>query len=219
VFKKMMVSEPKKTEQGFVLDVFYNGGEYYFTSQSFSTLKDAKRWGKDWCYWANNVSTGSVESIYYIVQIPDNWAGPLCNQHPYSGLFIKIGRSKNVLKRLANLQTGTYGQLVINALEPGNSNVEAKLHRKFASLRRQGEWFSCTKELFQHVFDTWYKNKMLPPIHQEKIQVLAQRIGDYRLMRKLVDKPIDIVNPSLEEEWGGTVFIDLVYSSLAKTLK
>jgi hypothetical protein len=60
VFKKMMVSEPKKTEQGFVLDVFYNEGEYYFTSQSFSTLKDAKRWGKDWCYWANNVSTVEV---------------------------------------------------------------------------------------------------------------------------------------------------------------
>ena len=60
---------------------------------------------------------------------------------------------------------------------------------------------------------------MLPPEHQEKMQILAQRSNDYRIMRDLIGGAPDTVNPSLDDEWHGTTFVDLVYSSLAKSLK
>ena len=216
----LKVESIRECENGeFVADIHLENGEYYFTTEPFTTFKKTDEWVTLWCDWANKVSFGTIDSVYYIIQVPDSWAGPPKNAHPFHGLFIKIGRSKNVLQRLQNLQTGTYGQLIIGALEPGGASREAELHQKFSHLRRQGEWFSCNEIMFKHVFRTWYKNKMLPPEHQEKMQILAQRSNDYRFMRDLIGGAPDTVNPSLDDEWHGTTFVDLVYSSLAKSLK
>jgi hypothetical protein len=216
----LKIESIRKCENGkFVTDIHLENGEYYFTTEHFSTFKKAEEWVIDWCAWANKVSLGTIDSIYYIIQVPDSWAGPPKGAHPLHGLYIKIGRSKNVLQRLKNLQTGTYGQLTIAALEPGGSALEAELHKKFSHLRRQGEWFSCNEELFVHVFRTWYENKMLPPEHQQQMLVLGERSNAYRYMREIIGGAPDTVNPSLEDEWHGTTFVDLVYSSLAKSLK
>ena len=210
----------RKCEHGkFIADIHLDNGEYYFTTEHFPTFKEAEEWVTNWCDWANKVSLGAIDSIYYVIQVPDSWAGPPKNAHPLHGLFIKIGRSKNVLQRLQNLQTGTYGELIIGALEPGGSTRESELHKKFSHLRRHGEWFSCNEELFLHVFRTWYRNKMLPPEHQQKMLTLGERSNAYRYMRDIIGGAPDTVNPSLDDEWHGTTFVDLVYSSLARSLK
>lgn len=46
---------------------------------------------------------------------------------------MKIGRSNNVLKRLSNLQTGTFGQLILHALEPGGSEKKTIYMRNLAA--------------------------------------------------------------------------------------
>lgn len=139
-------------------------------------------------------------------------------ENPYSGLYVKIGRSNNVLKRLSNLQTGTSGQLIIHALEPGGSEKESKLHEKFICERRQGEWFACTREVTEHIFATWFRNKMLPPEHQVKLVELADRISTYTHIHDLMGGRADLVNPSINEPWDSEkyVFFDFIYSSLAK---
>ncbi|WP_208321397.1 GIY-YIG nuclease family protein [Thiohalophilus thiocyanatoxydans] len=203
----------------YVVDVYLDNGEFYFTSHHFETKKEAELWAESWCYWANNLIDGGVDTVYYILQVPDTWPGPPIGANPYSGLFVKIGRSKNVLQRLQNLQTGTYGELIIHALEPGGSERESELHRQFSSLRRHGEWFACSTELTNHIYSTWYKNKMLPPEHQYEVLKLAHRIQDYKQIRQILGHTPDTVNPALDDEWHGTTMIDLVYSSLAKNEK
>jgi hypothetical protein len=216
----LKVESIRKCEHGkFVADIHRDNDEYYFTTEHFSTYKKVEEWVTCWCNWANRVSLGDIDSVYYIIQVPDTWAGPPKGAHPLHGLFIKIGRSKNVIQRLRNLQTGTYGQLIIAALEPGGSIRESELHKEFSHLRRQGEWFSCNEVLFKHIFTTWYKNKMLPPEHQLQMLKLGQRSNDYRIMRDIIGGVPDTINPSLKDEWHGTTFVDLVYSSLANTLK
>ncbi|WP_449540923.1 GIY-YIG nuclease family protein [Enterobacter ludwigii] len=202
----------------YVFDMLLDSGELYYTSHSFDTKVDANSWMEEWQTWANNVSSGKVSSIYYILQVPDTWPGSSDKNNPYSGLYVKIGRSNNVLKRLSNLQTGTFGQLILHALEPGGSEKENYLHEKFSNERRQGEWFICTKELTKHIFTTWFRNKMLPPEHQIKLMQLAERIGIYSHVHSLMRGKPDLVNPSISEPWEceKNVFVDLVYSSLAK---
>ncbi|HCT9738439.1 TPA: GIY-YIG nuclease family protein [Morganella morganii] len=215
----MKVDNLRITESGkYIFDMLLDSGELYDTSHFFDTREDANSWMEEWQTWANNVSSGKESSIYYILQVPDTWAGSSDENNPYSGLYVKIGRSNNVLKRLSNLQTGTFGQLILHALEPGGSKKENYLHEKFSNERRQGEWFICTKELTKHIFTTWFRNKMLPPEHQIKIMQLADRIGIYSYVHRLMGGKSDLVNPSISEPWKCEkyVFVDLVYSSLAK---
>lgn len=214
----MQVNKLRKIENGkYVFDIFLDNGDFYFTSHTFDTQKDANKWIDEWLVWANNVSTGKASSIYYILQVPDTWPGSSVKENPYSGLYIKIGRTNNVLKRLSNLQTGTFGQLIIHALEPGGSEKEKQLHNKFNTERRQGEWFICTEEITKHIFTTWFKNKILPPEHQIKIMELTQRINTYSYVHNLMDGKPDLVNPSINEHWESEkyVFIDFIFSSLA----
>jgi hypothetical protein len=47
---------------------------------------------------------------------------------------------------------------------------------------------------------------------------LPDRIHAYRVARHALGSAPDMVNPSINEPWRGKVFVDLVYSSLAKKL-
>jgi len=54
---------------------------------------------------------------------------------------IKIGVSVDPDERLNGIQTGHPERLSVLARIPGTQQTEAELHRKFAHLRMQGEWF------------------------------------------------------------------------------
>lgn len=62
----------------------------------------------------------------------------------------KIGmtRSKNVQKRLKQLQTGNANDLVVRSLFETERpfKLEKMLHNKFSASRLDGEWFSLTEE-------------------------------------------------------------------------
>jgi len=199
-----------------VVDIFKDNDEKRYTTDPHQNRDKAIKEAEEWLYWCNNVSKGIVESIYYIIAVPDTWAGPPPGAHALSGLQMKIGRSKNIDKRLSNLQTGAEGQLIIHAMEPGSSSREKELHAQFSQDRRQGEWFACSPQLQKHTMETWGRHLILPPEHQQKMLELCQRITEYRAVREVLGGPPDMVNPSINEPWYGKVFLDLVHSNIAK---
>ena len=168
----------------------------------------------EWKKWSELAPQGRAESIYYILAIPMNWAGPPPGSHRYSGLHFKIGRSKNVISRVRDLRTGTSDDLIIHAMEPGSSTLEAKLHQLFKSERRQGEWFSASPTLAQHVCAVWKKNLILPPEHQQKLLAFAEKCRTFAALRAGGAR-FDMVNPSLNEPWFGSVLVDLTNTDLA----
>lgn len=192
------------------------GMDFIYQSSEYVDPEEAKAEAQRWMIWRDGVAAGEVDSIYYVVVVPETWAGPPPGAHAFSGLHYKIGRTNNIERRLGNLQTGTPGDLIVNALEPGGAAIERQRHDRFEADRRSGEWFSASPELCRFVFETWYRNNLLPPKHQEKMAVLAERTGAYRVMREVLGGAPDMVNPSINEPWYGKVFLDLVYSKLVR---
>lgn len=69
---------------------------------------------------------------------------------------IKIGKSSNPKRRLANLQTARSDKLLLL----GTSNLpEESLHQRFADLRLNGEWFKCHTRLIAWI---WAHAAMTP---------------------------------------------------------
>ena len=167
---------------------------------------------RDWLEWYSGASRGTVETVYYIVAVPSAWAGPPDGSHRYSGLRVKIGRAKDVMRRLANLRTGTSEDLIIHALEPGSPRIEAQRHQQFASDRTHGEWFRCSPKLETHIIETWIRNNALPREHQVEVMILQERIDSLIEARRLLGGTPDMVNASLEEPWNGRVLVDLAYA-------
>lgn len=60
---------------------------------------------------------------------------------------VKIGYSKEPFKRLASLQTASPYRLELLAIVPGTEETEDQLHRKFASYRLAGEWFTLSDSI------------------------------------------------------------------------
>lgn len=61
--------------------------------------------------------------------------------------YIKIGRSADPDRRLAQLSTGSPTELKIIGRLGGGAEVEKELHAQFDHLRERGEWFKATPEL------------------------------------------------------------------------
>jgi hypothetical protein len=203
-------------EGGFRVRVHRDGQEFVYETDSFPSAESALAAGQRWAQWAEDLPSGNADTIYYILVVPETWPGPPPGGHPFSGLHMKIGRTNNVLTRLQNLKTGTSGELIIHALEPGEAAVEQRRHQQFANDRRQGEWFACSPELCQHAMDTWERNNLLPPEHQRRMMRLLDRIRIYRGVREVFGKAPDMVNPSLTEKWTGSVLVDTLFTSLVK---
>ncbi|WP_396921658.1 hypothetical protein [Mycolicibacterium sp.] len=59
---------------------------------------------------------------------------------------VKIGTSTNLRKRLLDIPHDE-----VLAVEPGGSAMERCRHLQFANSRVNGEWFSSTDDLMQHI--------------------------------------------------------------------
>ena len=213
--KDFMLIYRKDASARYICDVLHGNGETVFTSGAYDRRRDAASEALSWEQWATDVPNGTGDTIYYILAIPLIWPGPPPGSHRYSGLHFKIGRTRDVLKRLRNLKTGTSEELIIHALQPGNSKAEAALHAKFNSDRRQGEWFAASPLLCSHVLAMWRKYRVLPPEHQYKLLQFAERSEIYAALRK--SGPLgDMINPSINEPWHGRVFLDLIHTSLLR---
>jgi hypothetical protein len=206
----MFKVEAKCNDAGeYVGEVSNSDGEIFYSTYKYPTDYQATEDAHQWIDWSSRISSGNVESIYYILCVPENWAGPPKDAHAYSGLNVKIGRTKDVLRRVQNLRTGTPGKLIIHALEPGGVEIERIRHKQFKSDRRQGEWFACSPELHYHILSTWNHYRILPPAHHHLILELMGKIQILRATRKVFGGVPDMINPSLNEPWVGKVFLDL----------
>jgi hypothetical protein len=68
-----------------------------------------------------------------------------------SGDRIKIGWSRQVATRLAQLQTGNAAPIELLGVVPGGRSAERELHSRFAADRVSGEWFEASPELLAHI--------------------------------------------------------------------
>lgn len=68
-----------------------------------------------------------------------------------SGGQIKIGWSRRVSMRLAQLQTGSPIPIKLLGTVAGGRALERRLHERFAHLRTAGEWFQDDPELLDHI--------------------------------------------------------------------
>jgi hypothetical protein len=67
---------------------------------------------------------------------------------------VKIGRSYNPEKRLAELQTGNSHKLVLyGVIENVTADCETELHRILDHIRQKGEWFKLTDELIHFMIN------------------------------------------------------------------
>lgn len=181
------------------------GAIYHSTGHKFSGSEREE--ASEWLNWMLLAPRGNISSVYYILGVPINWAGPGLNRHRYSGLHFKIGTAKNVLKRFQDLKTGSAEELFLHALEPGGKAREAEIHRRFDVDRRQGEWFIASPDLTQHVTDVFAANRVMPPVHVDRLFELKRRIALLSLLRD-ADFKFDVINPSLNEDWGQVNLID-----------
>lgn len=65
--------------------------------------------------------------------------------------LIKIGQSKQPKTRQISLQRQVKGKLNILCTIEDDLPLELRLHQRFASLRRRGEWFEANPELMSYI--------------------------------------------------------------------
>lgn len=63
------------------------------------------------------------------------------------GDMVKIGRTTDIVRRLANMQVSTPYEIDCLLLLKGQGKDERKWHKRFAADRVRGEWFKLTPEL------------------------------------------------------------------------
>lgn len=88
------------------------------------------------------------------VRIAYDEDGPVREQIPQHVYFIrssagpiKIGRARNVERRLATLRTHSPVTLELAATQPGDHSTEYLYHALFAEHRLHGEWFAPCQEI------------------------------------------------------------------------
>lgn len=75
------------------------------------------------------------------------------------GPYVKIGRSRQLRNRLAELKTGNPYPLDLIATIPGDKILDAALRGRFAALHHQDEWFHLRDELEIYIKDIDSKKK------------------------------------------------------------
>ena len=65
--------------------------------------------------------------------------------------FYKIGFTREIHKRLADLQHANPMPLRVIAMMAGGRKLEGRLHRRFQDQRVRGEWFDLTEEMVEEI--------------------------------------------------------------------
>lgn len=68
-------------------------------------------------------------------------------EHPY----IKIGYTKDLVRRLTKMQSDSPFTLVVYKTIEGDSLLEEKIHKRFHHLHKRGEWYKKTEEILDEV--------------------------------------------------------------------
>jgi DNA-binding XRE family transcriptional regulator len=71
----------------------------------------------------------------------------------YENKFVKIGYTKNISKRLSQLQVSSPIKLEVLHLIDGNVALERELHILFKDLKTSGEWFKFDSSILEYFAD------------------------------------------------------------------
>ena len=86
---------------------------------------------------------------------------------------VKIGRSKDVKKRLASLQTGSSDKLEIVAVIKSKGFMEPHFHRCLSDYKISGEWFSACPRiglLLTHILINPFPRKPIGTLNIEEVE-------------------------------------------------
>lgn len=75
-------------------------------------------------------------------ETPPDSAGVYCVSYVALPDLVKIGRSRNIRKRIESFATGAPGGVVLRAILSLDPDDEKSFHRQFAEHHFDGEWFS-----------------------------------------------------------------------------
>ncbi len=148
---------PKNGAKQKKFKIIVDGLSYAIWIQEVLTLKAILAWLKTWAPSNSEVITSGNRTIsldgdllassnscyvYFILNSDSN--------------AIKIGRAKDVEKRLKSLQTGSPAKLqliskVRVASEKEAAKKEKLIHQQFKESRITGEWFRCSPELDDYI--------------------------------------------------------------------
>lgn len=99
--------------------------------------------------WLGTVSVEPASATHQcrIVLSPMKWPERAGVYFVLSGDRIKIGKASHVAKRLTDLGTSSPHPLQLLAVAPGGLAEEAVYHKRFATHRRQREWFEPHEDI------------------------------------------------------------------------
>lgn len=94
---------------------------------------------------------------------------------------VKIGYTKNVKRRLKQLQTANGDNLILLGYIEGDKEVEHQLHQKFDTyrIRENGEWFIASEAIINFINENnldknvrieWIDGKIYPCLKLSKIR-------------------------------------------------
>ena len=128
---RALEAEAREIAPGIFADVSQTAAE----NLGFKTVEDAQQWLGD----LRRSDTNPQGEIYFL----------------HCGLgdedFVKIGYSKDIVGRIETLQPGTPIDLELVGRMPGTIQMEQAIHKHFSHLRKRGEWFHFTDELWDFV--------------------------------------------------------------------
>lgn len=132
-------------------------------------------------YWQAHLDK---PSFVYFIQAGDN--GP-----------VKIGRAKDPVRRLAQIQTGSHDELHLRAIVPGASREERKMHHRFAEARIRGEWFG---RIYLPLILT-YADGMAMAAHLSHDGSSRPPAIDYNAQGFISDRENRIIRVEIEQLW------------------
>lgn len=97
------------------------------------------------------VSPGLLDETRSTFVIEPNFARDAGVYFVRAGDSVKIGTSTNIAARIRSLQTGCPVPLELLAVAKGGQAEEAEFHRRFAQLRKNGEWFRADGQLLRFI--------------------------------------------------------------------
>lgn len=111
--------------------------------------------------------------------------------------LVKIGCSKDPLKRMAEIQTWVPYPLTMLAVMPGNVRVENNIHSIFADEWSHSEWFHCSPRLYVFISDILAGN--IPEIPDMPTNAYRQQIIHEVKQKKNINRMADAMT-QLESE-------------------
>ena len=100
---------------------------------------------------------------------------------------IKIGCSAYLNSRLSQLAVTIKSKLVLLASAPGSFREEGRLHRQFAAIRVEGEWFEDCDQLRAAIAHVSRTGALPPPVEQDREIVMAGRYLSGETLQSIAD--------------------------------